>query len=282
MSARRSRIVVALDSSASARAAMEAASELAARLQADVLALFVEDAELLHLAGFPFAREIGVDALARPFDRTRLERSLRTEARKARAVCSSVADRSHTPMRFEVVRGGVARELLAAAEQADMIVLGRASREAPSRQAPRQSRPARLGRTASTVLSASTRTVAVITAERAFGRPVAVVYDGSEPCRRSLELAIQLAGEDHQNLVVLVPASPDEAVRIGAEAREIAALSRITPRVVVVPDPRSLASAILGTGCRAVVLDRGCASVTTGGGVLEFVRRLDCPVFVVG
>lgn len=276
------RIVVALDSSASARAAMEAASELAARLEAEVLALFVEDAELLHLADFPFAREIGADALARPFDRTRLERRLRSEARKAREVCASFAGRGPVQVRFEVVRGGVARELLAAAEQADMILLGRASREASRRQARLEPRPLRLGRTVSSVLAASTRTVAVVTAEHAFGRPVAVLYDGSEAGRRALDLAIRLAGEDHHNLVVLVAASPDEAVRIGAEAIDIAAESRLTPRLVVVPGTRSLATAIRSTGCRAVVIDRRCASVTTGGGILELVGRLDCPVFVVG
>lgn len=282
MNGRGRRILVALDSSAGARAAMEAAAELASRLEAEVLALFVEDVELLHLAGLPFAREIGADALERPLDLPRLERRLRTEARTAQGICTSIAERSRAAVRFEVVRGPVAREILAAAEQADMVVLGRGSREAPSRRLTPQRRPASLGRTTSSVLASSTRTVAVFTAEHVLGRPIAVLYDGTGSCRRALDLAIRLAGEDHRNLVVLVPTSPPEALRIGAEATEIAAEARITPRIVVVPETRALATAILATGCRAVVLDRHCTRVATGGGLVDLVTRLECPVFVVG
>ena len=52
------RILVALDASRHSLAALEAAAELAARLKAELVGLFVEDIDLLRLAGLPFAREI--------------------------------------------------------------------------------------------------------------------------------------------------------------------------------------------------------------------------------
>ena len=53
------RIVVGLDAGPRDRAALEAAAQLAARMQAELVGLFVEDIDLLHLAGLPFAREVG-------------------------------------------------------------------------------------------------------------------------------------------------------------------------------------------------------------------------------
>ena len=45
------RILVALDASPHSQAALQAASELAAALKAELVGIFVEDVNLLHLAG---------------------------------------------------------------------------------------------------------------------------------------------------------------------------------------------------------------------------------------
>ena len=52
------RILVALDASPQSEAALRAAAELAALLEAELEGLFVEDINLLHLCGLPFGREI--------------------------------------------------------------------------------------------------------------------------------------------------------------------------------------------------------------------------------
>ncbi len=53
------RILVALDASGASLAALDAAARLAATLEAELLGLFVEDEDLLRLAGLPCAREVG-------------------------------------------------------------------------------------------------------------------------------------------------------------------------------------------------------------------------------
>ncbi|PKN22384.1 MAG: hypothetical protein CVU64_24985, partial [Deltaproteobacteria bacterium HGW-Deltaproteobacteria-21] len=53
------RILVAMDPSYRSVGALDVAAELAARLGAELSAVFVEDVDLLHLAELPFAMEIG-------------------------------------------------------------------------------------------------------------------------------------------------------------------------------------------------------------------------------
>ncbi len=55
---KKNRILVAIDTSPHGRAALEAAADLAAASSAELCGLFVEDLNLLRLAGLPFAHEI--------------------------------------------------------------------------------------------------------------------------------------------------------------------------------------------------------------------------------
>ncbi len=268
------RIVVAIDSSAHGRAAMDAAAALAEKLGAELTAIFVEDLDLVRLAALPFAREINSRAESRPLDASRLERRLRTEVREAREACELAAAAKRVRARFEVVRGSVVHEILLAAEGADMLVLGRAS------STTRRSAP--LGRTARSVLAGSTRTVAVVPAGGDLGRPVAVVYDGSESSRRALDLGLRLAGEDHDNLVVLIPGQDARSEALAAEAGDAAGAFGIEPRLERLRDGTTALEAVLtARGCRALVIDRG-SSLLDAGGILSLVQRVACPVFVTG
>ena len=73
------RIVVTLEAHPKAKSAVDTAARLAARLQAELVALVVEDIQLLHFAALPFAREVGrVSAHNRELDVATLERSFRS------------------------------------------------------------------------------------------------------------------------------------------------------------------------------------------------------------
>lgn len=280
-------IVVAIDSSTNARAALEVAAELARNLRAEVRAVFVEDVDLVRLAGLPFSREIGSDAQIRPFDMPRLERRFRSEARLVREACTKAAQRSHIQVHFEVARGEVASAILTAAESAEMVVLGRASASPLGRpllvRRPETSRRRRrpLGRTARSVLAGSTRTVAIASEERGIGRPVAVVYDGSEASERALELALHLAGADHHTLRMLVPANQARAAEFAALAAAAARNVGIEPHCEVLADGReAILEALARSDCRALILNHRCALLEDGG-VEGLIERVDCPVLVV-
>lgn len=117
------RVIVRLDPALQSRALLEAAFELAGEMQAELLGLFVENQDLLHFAGLPFARELGLEsATRRALDVEGMERSLRALAKEARQVLELVAGRTRVQWSFRVVRGAPAAELLAAAEESDFVI----------------------------------------------------------------------------------------------------------------------------------------------------------------
>jgi hypothetical protein len=117
------RIVVAL-AAPGETAAMTTAVELARTLNADLLGLFIENAELIALAALPFAGEVGFPSSARrSLDVEAMERGLRAQARRVeRELAALVAD-SPVKWRFDTVRGRLAVELLAVAGETDLAVV---------------------------------------------------------------------------------------------------------------------------------------------------------------
>ena len=112
------RILVAMDGSAHSLAALDAAAELAGHLRSMLTGIFVEDLDLLHLAGLPFASELGeATATLRKLDAQAVERRLRSRARRIRAAFEHAASRAHVTAAFRVVRGRVAEEVLGASPE---------------------------------------------------------------------------------------------------------------------------------------------------------------------
>ncbi|HXZ51241.1 MAG TPA: universal stress protein [Burkholderiales bacterium] len=119
------RVVVGIDPRPQDRVALEAAAQLAGRLQAELVGLFVEDIDLLRLAALPFAREIGFpSATARALDIEAMERSLRALADDIQRTMAAIAARAPVPWSFRVTRGALMRELRAAAAPGDIVVTG--------------------------------------------------------------------------------------------------------------------------------------------------------------
>jgi K+-sensing histidine kinase KdpD len=123
------RVIVRLDPALQSRALLEAAFDLAGEMQAELLGLFVENQDLLHFAGLPFARELGFEsATRRALDVESMERTLRALAKEARQALEAAAGRTQVQWSFRVVRGAPAAELLAATEGSDFVI---ANLEAP-------------------------------------------------------------------------------------------------------------------------------------------------------
>ncbi len=121
------RIVVALDASRESQVVLEAATDLAAHLGADLVGLFIEDANLLSLAGSPFGREISrFSANLRPMQSEQLERQLRVQADQLRRALAAAALNRQVAGTLRVVRGQIIPELMRAAAESDLMILGRA------------------------------------------------------------------------------------------------------------------------------------------------------------
>jgi len=197
------RIVVGLDASAGSLAALEAATRLAARAEAELIAVFVEDINLLRAAALPDAAQVTLPSgAAHPLDASALEAHLRALAAEARRALDAAATRRRLRPSFRVVRGSVAAEVLAASLEADLLILGRASRSL--------SRRGRLGATAFAVAEGAGGPVLLLPPGASFERPVCVVYDAGPTAQRALAAAADLAATAGQGLRVITVAEDEE------------------------------------------------------------------------
>lgn len=120
------RVLALLDASRHSLAALDAAVELASQRHVELVALYVEDIDLLRCAAFPFSCEIGAQSgLTRPLTPGSLEASIARQLRRVhQALSGAVAGRS-LRHRLEVSRGQVATAALAMARKDDVLVLGK-------------------------------------------------------------------------------------------------------------------------------------------------------------
>ncbi|HRN67682.1 MAG TPA: universal stress protein, partial [Promineifilum sp.] len=192
------------------RAALVAAALLAETWKAELRGLFVEDINLLRLSELPFAREIlFAESELRRIEREEILKRLRARAAILRQEVQDIAAEYRVAGTFQVMRGLVGKELLAAVLDTDLLAVGRLGHTIAHR--------APLGSTARAIIAGATSAVLLVRAEVAMG-PIVALYDGSEVGRRVLDLALSLA-ERGGDLHVLVWAK-DEAVAF--ETRQLA------------------------------------------------------------
>jgi len=193
------RILVALDASEANRSALQVATLLASQLHAELQALFVEDTNLLRLAELPFAREMMFGSReGRRITLVNMERQMAAQATRLRQLVEAAAQQNQIKADFRIVRGQISQELCLAAQQMDLLILGK------STQLLQQS--LKLGKVAQDVLAAANSNLLVLQYGARIERPVAVLFSGSEASQRALEFAIQLARGDHDQLTVIYPA----------------------------------------------------------------------------
>lgn len=194
-------ILVALDLSPHSEAALASAAELAAAMHLELRGLYVEDVDLLHLCGLPFAVEFGsFTAKPRRIEQSHLEREFRMQATLLRKIMADVAGRRRIAWSFQVVRGGVTDQLLAASAAARMLSLGRVGRS-PGK---------RTGSTAQAIAQRTQRPVVFQSRQqRSVSGPLLVVYTGSDAAERGLALGLQLAAQEQNALAVFAYADLD-------------------------------------------------------------------------
>ncbi|MCS6911696.1 MAG: universal stress protein [Myxococcota bacterium] len=192
------RIAVGLDASERSLEALATAVDLAARCNAELVGLFIEDINLVRLADLEVARQIvlptGV-AASRP---EMLAAELRMLARECRRALEAAAEQAHLRWSFSVSRGRVGAEIVAASATADLLVLGRTSRPlGPCR---------RLGSTVRAVLLQGSRPLLLLGHCMTRLSTLLVVYDAVLPGNRALRAAARLRRSGMGPLTVLLPA----------------------------------------------------------------------------
>lgn len=190
------RIVVAVDSSAASLLALELAADLAAALRASLAGLYVEDEELLHAAGLPFAREVRArTGQLAPFTAGDLERHWRALAGDARIALTRIAQARRLAWTFDVVRGRAAQVVSEAARSARLTGIGIGT-----------GGPGRLGSLARAALVAADASVLLVPPLRRPGTRWVALFDAPGSARPVLALADELAAPPTAPLLLVSPA----------------------------------------------------------------------------
>ncbi len=195
------RILIALDASPASQAALDLAADLAIRYQAELIGIYVEDINLLRSADIPFTQEIGFySASARQINSSHIERELRAHARRVEQLLSSIAQRANLRWSFRSTRGLIPGELIAAAAESDMIILGKSG----------WSGRKQIGSTAREVAVQAPIQSLILMHKVRPGTPVMVVYDGSAASQNALSAARRIVNPESA-LTILIPTETREA-----------------------------------------------------------------------
>ena len=178
------RIVVALDESPASYRALQSAARLAAEMSAEILALFIEEADLFSVAAMPGSSIVSFEAgNIAPFDESSLLRGLRVQARRLREDVARIAADYRVSWQFEVARGRVCEEILKYAESSEMVAIGASSRL----------RRRGLGANVGTILREARCSVLVFH-ERASSAARIVVMNGAPAAKRIGEVLARMTG----------------------------------------------------------------------------------------
>lgn len=266
-------VLVALDGSPQSRAALQAATNLAAILGADVTGVFVEDQNLIRMAELPFAREVRwFSGEPRAMAPRALKRSLRAQAARVRKELIQRAESLGLAWQFERRLGHTIEVLLARARQADIVVLGRASQRARRK----------VGSTAQALIRAPGSPTLILPEDAQLPARILVLYDGSSIAEHVLQAGAALAANFGQGISVLIVA-PDKPSAAGLQ-QECAEKLRgfqlqADYRWLVSPSRGDLARALEVVGAIAVVPPLIRARETVG--LTRLIDQLGCPILIV-
>ena len=270
------RIAVALDSSAHASAALEAAADLAAQLHAELEGIFVRDIALTRLAALPVGREIQfLTGRGRDFTADALDAQNREQEASARRAIASAAARARVAHAFRVAHGQVAVEVINAAGNADLLILGIGSRSPGGH--------ARLGATARAAAERAPRSVLLAKpGTRLIGTSL-VCYDGSDGAKRALEAAMRIFGVREKSLAVLITSEDgDRADLLRQEVEDWLAPFGVQPKFLhsTYPEPDQLCRFAIEFGADVLVIAAD-SQVIAGARRLRILESIVCPVMIV-
>ncbi|MEY6432149.1 hypothetical protein ABC977_06950 [Thioalkalicoccus limnaeus] len=255
------RVAVALDASPNSLQGLALAAGIAAALGAEIEGIFVEDSELLRLAGLPFLLEFRATTRGEGrLDSHRLEREFRAAARQMRTHLERCANELGLGWSFRTWRGDIEAEILGAALDAELFTLGRIGRFAPLH---RQSK-----------VSA--------TARPREGLTVGVLVDASEGATRALGTAATIASRDTDHLVLILPPG-DPPTTASLREQAFAQMGPLRDRTLILApdhlDPATLAAIVSTSKIDLLVVDAANPMLETPS-LWANLERLDCPVVI--
>ena len=261
------RVLIALDAPLQDLNLLEMAISLAANRQVELVALFIEDQDLFHLASLPFAQEIDrISAKERKLDSMQIARTLRAQAREIASVLDRLTKQLQVSHSLKIVRGKYMSEVLSALTGMEVLFM---HREIGSYKKRLPGRPA-------VVMPGH------VTRSHKHNA-VWTIYGGSAGSGRALFTACEIALAENRDLVVLLygtnAASAGE-LRQQAESLLLNRNIKVLYTFMPATDDETLVRLLDNSACGLVVMHRNGSPRSeklTG----LFLRELECPVVLV-
>lgn len=270
------RLLLALDGTCSDDECLVIAVELAARLEVDLLGLFVEDVNVLRSASLPFVHQVSpLNAAPYPFELEETERELKGFASRLERQLSAAADQRRVKWSFQVVRGIASREVAKAALDTDLVAIAETT--------PRSLAYLSTTRAVREAVREAGRTLLLLRPGVKVEGPIVLVYDGSPAADEAVDVALKLlVGIDAALEVFLVRESADRAAQLTQLLRERAAGHGTPIRIhrFTSGDFSMVRRALLEMNAGFLILPTHDATLTARI-VDEITQGLPCPVLLV-
>ena len=241
VSAKLWRILLPLDVSRDSLTALEAAFDLASALGGAVSGLFIEDARLLAVGSLPFAREVGsLSGIREPIGSSDIERRFRAVENRARDAIAEAGRRVKVRFSFRVGRGDVSEEILTAATDADMVVIGKAGWSIGAFRRP--------GSTCLAIISRSHVPVLIVEHGATLAPPILAVNDGTPARRRAVDFAHELSRSLGWGIAVFSVLGMSTADDV------LSSIHQERPRLIVLPSSLPLTACASKLRCAVLVV----------------------------
>ncbi len=265
-----SKILVALDTASECLATLEMAARVATQTEAELVALFIEDSDLIRLAGLPFARELNRSSgTERRLEPPHMARALRAQQQRVNQVLVQIKQRLAVQTSLRVVQGHYMSEAVAAARDVDILVLARMAGTVVSRNL---------------VLETRHTSLAPTPPAHKASKPVCVLYDGTASGRRSLLAASRLCVHLEQPMLVLIPAVRKSSFASRKQKAETLIPAGVTYRTARVPPSglSSLVTTVNQAHASVFIVPRGGPRADQNGAAFPNVAEaLDCCLMLV-
>lgn len=234
----KTRVTVVVDASRGDIDVLKTAADIAARVQAHLMALFIEDINLFSLAELPFARELDrTSGTARPLDRHAVTRASQANAKRVRQLLQVESEHRQITTSMKVVRGHYVSAAIEAAEDTDVVILSNVTgvrlRTVTTAARGRRSKPGRAG----------------------GPQPVWTIYDGTPAAGRALAMAKDFSTQRGAELVVLIAQQSFE--QLVSEAQDLLGDTPVRYRSIASLETREILNAMLAEGSSMFFWPRG-------------------------
>lgn len=249
------RIAITLDAFQASAQALEQAVRLAERMGAQLEGIFIEDIDLIQIAGLPFLREVrSASRSEEAINLARIEQELRVLARRAERSLGELASQHNVSWSFRIWRGSIDSDLLSADIQADVLALTRLGAE-----------------------------LMQIPSLRSRATGVSVLFTGTEASVRALETAMSLAMDPRKELHILLPAENEaEFGRLQALASRQLGEDAASADFIRLVDGSliDLMEILADTSTAVLILERDSALLQTPS-LKRSLNNLNCPLLIV-